>query len=440
MSNALALAGVTAVLKDLLDTGIVEHQVVDAMGAGVMVSSLPPDTIAIDGADAAPRLNLFLHQVTPSAALRNIDLPSRDRDGRRTTSPPLALDLHYLLTAYGIEELQAEVLLGYGLQMLHQNPVFSREQVRTALDPAPINGALLPALYQALRSADLAEQVELLKIMPVTMGGEEMSRLWSALQAHYRPTVAFQVSVVLIETQHPGRSALPVLTRGRFVPALQRDEGVFVTPGMVPPFPTLQSALAAAHGTPQTLRLGDTVTLRGHHLAGTARSLLMRNDRFGITHEMALADGTDETSVSFNMPALPAVLPVGVYRLELSLVRPGDTQPRTSNALPIALAPAVTSFPPLAIARNAANVLSLTLSVEPQLRVGQSVSLLMDSREAPAEPFAANAAQVEFSFANAPPAGGTPLLRLKVDGIESVVINRVPRPPVFFDHRIVLPA
>jgi hypothetical protein len=440
MSNALAIAGVTAVLKDLLDSGLIEHQITDAMGAGVAVSSLAPDAVPIEGPDAVPRLNLFLHQVTPNAAWRNAELPSRDARGRRIANPPLALDLHYLLTAYGIDELQAEVLLGYGLQLLHEHPGIGREQIRTALNPQPVSAALLPTVYQALSSADLAEQVEMLKITPESMNSEEMSRLWSALQAHYRPTAAFQVSVVLIRSQRPARSPLPVLTRGRLVPGTERDEGVLVAPGLVPPYPTIESLLADAHGTPSTIRLGDAVTVRGHHLAGTQRVIVMRNDRFGVEHEIAVADGTAEDEFSFNVPVLPAALPVGLYRLQLRVLRAGELEPRMSNTVPIALAPAITTLPPIAMARSGANVLSLTLGCEPQVRVGQSVALMLDTREAPAQPFAVSTSQLDFRFADAPPAGGTPLLRLKVDGVESTVVNRAARPPVFFDHRITLPA
>ena len=32
MSNALAIAGVTAVLKDLLDNGLIDHKIVDPWG------------------------------------------------------------------------------------------------------------------------------------------------------------------------------------------------------------------------------------------------------------------------------------------------------------------------------------------------------------------------------------------------------------------------
>lgn len=434
MSNALALAGVTAVLKDLLDTGVIEHQVTDALGAGVTVSSLPPDAVPLQGTEAVPRINLFLHQVTPNAAWRNTDLPSRDGRGVRTSNPPLALDLHYLLSAYGFDELQAEVLLGYAVQLLHETPVLPRARIRAALTPSPVSSALLPSVYQALRSADLAEQVELLKVTPTTMNGEEMSRLWSALQARYRPTVAFQVSVVLIQPVRPARGALPVLRRGEL------DRGPVVTPGLVPPYPTLETILATDHETPSVLRMGDTVRITGHHLGGTQRELLLRNDRVGADLALPVADADDDAALALPLPVLPAALPVGVWRVQLRVLRPGEARPRLSNALPVAIAPAITSFPPLAMARSGANVLGLTLGVTPDVRVGQAVTLMLDAREVPAENFAADASQLDFVIADAPPAGAQPLLRLKVDGIESVVVDRRAVPPVFFDHRITLPA
>src|SRR4029077_8352475 len=42
---------------------------------------------------------------------------------------------------------------------------------------------------------------------------EEISRLWTAFQARYRPTAAYQVSVVLIESRATTKTALPVITR-----------------------------------------------------------------------------------------------------------------------------------------------------------------------------------------------------------------------------------
>jgi hypothetical protein len=437
MSNALAIAGVSAVLKDLLDTGLIDHAVASTLGVGFTVSSLAPDAVPIEGTSAVARLNLFLYQVTPNAAWRNVQLPSHDARGRRVGNPPLALDLHYLLTAYGIAELQAEVLLGYGLQLLHENPVLARAAIRKALDPSPVSSTLLPPLYKALRSADLADQVEMLKITPSAMNPEEMSRLWAALQAHYRPTAAFQVSVVLIEPQRPALSPLPVLTRGRFDATLDRDEGVIVTPGLVPPYPTLESALVAAHATPGTVQLGDVVTVLGNHLAGKSRSMVLRSDRFSIEHPITLADEADDSgkvTIVFAVPNLPADLPVGMYSLELHVQRPGEFGVRSSNALPLALAPAITTFSHT----RSGDTVTVHVGCKPNVRVGQRASLLMDSREAPAKPFTTGTATLDFEFPDAPTAG-TPLLRLKVDGIESIVVNRAARPPTFFGFRLTLP-
>ena len=145
--------------------------------------------------------------------------PSRDARGRRVSNPALALDLHYLLTAYGRTDLQAEVLLGYGMELLHETGAISRDAIRTALNPPePVDGSLLPSVYQALRAADLADQVEMIKVTPAVMNLDAISNLWSAMQAHYRPTAPYLVTVVLIRSNRPTRASLPVLTRGRVDP------------------------------------------------------------------------------------------------------------------------------------------------------------------------------------------------------------------------------
>jgi len=56
-------------------------------------------------------VNLFLHGVTPNPALRNHEAPYRDAGGRRRSNAPLALDLHYLLSAHGGEAIR-EIGLG----------------------------------------------------------------------------------------------------------------------------------------------------------------------------------------------------------------------------------------------------------------------------------------------------------------------------------------
>jgi len=211
MSNALGIAAVTAVLRDLLNNGLIDASIGD-----VIVSAQSPDKVKLDG-DEQSQLNLFLYRVTPNQGWRNVGLPSVDSSGSsRLSNPPLALDLHYLLTAYGASDFQPEILLGYGMQVLHETAVLDRQAIRDTLAPGPVTGGILPSALQTLTAAEVADQVEQLKITPETLSSEEISNLWSAFGAHYRPTTGYTVSVVLIEGRRTTRPALPVRLRQVF--------------------------------------------------------------------------------------------------------------------------------------------------------------------------------------------------------------------------------
>ena len=167
MSNALAIAAVTAVLRDLLQNALIDHDIVAAVGE-VKVSLTSPGLIVAPQEGQIPsQLNLFLYQVLPNPGWRNVGQPARNAQGERLSNPPLALDLRYLLTAYGDSDFDAEILLGYSMQILYETPVLPREAIRTALAPqSPVGGSILPPAFQALSAADLADQVEQIKITP----------------------------------------------------------------------------------------------------------------------------------------------------------------------------------------------------------------------------------------------------------------------------------
>ena len=97
MSNDLAIATVTATLREWIRPALE----VDVTGAQVSLNR--PDQIA---AFENPGVNVFLYQVTPNAAWRNQDLPTRrGSNGEVLQRPQAALDLHYLLTCFGDETL-----------------------------------------------------------------------------------------------------------------------------------------------------------------------------------------------------------------------------------------------------------------------------------------------------------------------------------------------
>ena len=208
MSNALGLAAVSAVLRDLINNGLVDASVGD-----VTVSAQAPDRIDTENGDVT-QLNLFLYQVTPNQGWRNVGLPSVDSAGAsRLSNPPLALDLHYLVTAYGSADFEAEILLGYAMQVLHEHPVLDRRAIRDSFAVAPVTGAILPPALQTLTAAELADQVEQIKLVPEGLSTEELSNLWAAFGAKYRPSAGYLASVVLIEGRRVTRPGLPVRER-----------------------------------------------------------------------------------------------------------------------------------------------------------------------------------------------------------------------------------
>ena len=208
MSNALSIAAVSAVLRDLINNGLVDASVGD-----VTVTAQAPDRIDTENGDLT-QLNLVLYQVTPNQGWRNVGLPSVDGAGTsRLTNPPLALDLHYLLTAYGSADFEAEILLGYAMQVMHENPVLDRRTIRSSFAVVPVTGAILPPALQTLVAAELADQVEQIKLVPEGLSTEELSNLWAAFGAKYRPSAGYLASVVLIEGRRTTRPALPVRER-----------------------------------------------------------------------------------------------------------------------------------------------------------------------------------------------------------------------------------
>ena len=430
MSTALAIASVTAVLKDLLNNGLIDDNVAGVVGQSVLVTSLAPDRVPTDAANERSQLNLFLYQVTPNAGWRNVGLPSRNGRGDRLTNPPLALDLHYLLTAYGEQELHTEILLGYGMQLLHETPVLTRDAIRRSLAPADIlDAGDLPPTLQGLYASGLAEQVEQVKICPMSISTEEISRLWAAFGAKYRPTAAYQATVVLIESRSGrGRSGLPV-----------RERNVYAVP-FAQPF--IEEVLSQENDLAPVVS-GQPI-LTGHNLILEGRGLRGDDTRVnvgGIEVTPASNDITP-TRVKFQLPAALLAGVQGVQVVQYRLMGTPETPHAgvASNVAPFVLRPRITNVTAFTQPGSGPNLLSGTINLQVTPAVGreQRVRLLLNELDPPANrpPFA-------YSFAapspyqlilppNVPPETdgdfgvpivdvqtGTYLVRVQVDGAES---------------------
>jgi len=197
MSNALAIATVTETLRNLLTQYIEAAQV-----SGAWVSTMSPD--APPSQLAVPGINIFLYQITPNAALRNADLPTRTQDGTLLRKPQAAIDLHYLLTFYGdYATLEPQRLLGAATLALHASPV---------LPPSLIQS--VEASNSFLASSNLNTQTEQIRLNPLVFSLEELSKLWSfLLKIDYVLSTAYVAHVVLIDADVPvPPPPLPVLS------------------------------------------------------------------------------------------------------------------------------------------------------------------------------------------------------------------------------------
>jgi hypothetical protein len=436
VSSPLAIAVVTAVLKDLLNNGLIDNDLA-AVGT-VLVSALPPDRITT-GPTEDSRLNLFLYQVTPNLGWRNAALPSYGSSGERLTNQPLALDLHYLLTAYGREDLSAEILLGYAMEALHEVRVLTRGAIRRALDPAnPINVNLIPEDGQGRAAADLADQLEQIKIAPHYLGSEELARLWAAMQSRYRPSVAYQVSTVLIEARRPTARALPVLRRG------SDDRGAATRPDLLAPppaWPTLQSLTVLDGGgrARPSAELGDRIVLDGALLGGDSVTAEFRHSLLDAPLENPADAGSTPFKVVLTLPSAngaAADWPAGSYAVSLRIERAGKAK-RWSNSLGFALAPRLRN---VSVSGSAASPV-LHIALAPEIWVGQRVEVVVGD-----EPFAppkitAKTAALDVQLAGIAPADEAVPVRLRVDGAEGLLVRDHTAQPPRFDpsQSITLP-
>ena len=239
MSNALAIATVTATLKEVLQ----ESATYIVNGAEV-TTFRPQQMENQNGNNNSARINIYLYQIVPNTALRTADLPTRRNDGTLIQLPQSAWDLHYLFSFYGEEStLEAQRLLGSTVDVLHSQPFLSRNKIRSIINNNA-NGN-----NPFLTNSNLHEQVESIKFVPLILNLEELSKVWSVFfQTTYSLSVAYQASVVLIEARDIARPTLPV-----------RDRNIQIIGLRQPLIETIE---------PQMLTKEQILTIRGQMLQG----------------------------------------------------------------------------------------------------------------------------------------------------------------------------
>lgn len=411
MSSALAIAATTETLRNLLNQGIPE--VDPDISAGFAVATLTPDTVSKDKTDEWIGLNLFLFQTVVNAAWRNMDTPFSVRPGE-TAPPPLALNLHYLVTAYGKEDALlgnvSQRILGAAMSVLHDHPVLAREEIANALggnDPA-----------------DLSRQFERIRIAPLPMSVDELSKLWTMFQTQYRISAVYEASVVLIDSRRGARSPLPVLRRG------EEDRGPVAIAGGA----ALLTGVRPPNRQP-SVRLGEDVIFSTENLLGDGNALRLTHQHTGVPvifDNIVVGMNGDVTihtpSIDEALQAMHVWTP-GYYAAAIVQKRP-DVPDFSSNEIPLALAPRIT-VSPLAIAAGA---FQLTITCTPRAADGQRILLLFGSRQikSVSDTYPADTAQPsQHVFDISKDVADTYVVRLRVDGVDSIPVTLVDGLPAF---------
>ncbi|MFC9909212.1 DUF4255 domain-containing protein [Streptomyces sp. NPDC127197] len=181
MSNALAIAHVTQALALLIESNIGPE--ID------MAVKVEPRKPPADPSVEQPTISVFLYQVTPNTSQRNNDLPTRAADGTLVKRPAAALDLHYLISAYGDEtELVGQRLIGSVVRTLHETPILPKDVIELAGEKPYLAGS------------DLAEAAQRVRFTPTVMDIDETSKLWGMLhQTPYSLSVVYQAALVFID-------------------------------------------------------------------------------------------------------------------------------------------------------------------------------------------------------------------------------------------------
>lgn len=413
MSNVLAIAATTRTLRNLL---LARIPLLDSDLGDLQVTLQPPDT-ARKGISTS-QLNLFLYQVVANAAWRNRDLPGQVHPGE-TAPPALALNLHYVLTAWGRGDNDIDAtnhrVLAAAMSTLHDGAVLDRNDIRSAL-----------------AGNDLGEQIELVRITRLAQSVDELSRLWTALQTNYRVSSVYEAAVVLIDSQAAARAPLPVLRRG------SQDRGVIATASAA----AVLDALSFPHGQ-SAVRLGEDIVLEGRQLGATDTTALFSGTQLPAPVELPPLPGDAPGTLRVHLPdasedpdAASRWAP-GICTVALR-VQPSGLPPLLSNELPLALAPTIA----LSALTAAAGNFTLQLSCTPRIRPGQRVLLLFGDRVLapaslvnPADPRQPTALGFQLTDVTA----GSYVVRLRVDGADSIPVDFSGSAPAFAaDQQVVV--
>jgi hypothetical protein len=380
MADFSGIEAVTSTLRQVL---------LQRMHEPPSVTAAPPD---VDVPDVdLPLVNLFLHRVSQNAGLQNTQLPGT------LGQPPLALDLHYLVTATGsspVDDRGVHRVLGDAMLTLHDHALLAKDD--PLLDPA------------------LQGEVELLKVAIEPLDAEDLSRIWTATTAPYRLAVGYLVTVVRLES---GPARPPTLSVREAPAGGPRVYTTTLDRPVIDAVRVLRRLPDGTSGPEQPLayaRIGESLVVHGSGFRPATRVLLGDVDATA-----GVQPGSTDRRLVVEVPDDPGLQP-GVHRVQLvhEVVVGAPPDERSlpvlrSGVAAFVLVPTVSEVDPVSGSEPT------TVTVRGQRLIAEGARTLVVVGGAALSP-AAGATATEFEVEVTGLAPDTYPMRVRVGGAESI--------------------
>jgi len=226
------------------------------------------------------------------------------------------------------------------------------------------------------------------------------------------------------------RAPLPVLRRG------EEDRGPAVEARLQPEIEAIKVPVTSQFESLDAVRLvktlpsaelDDEVAVLGRNFPIGAR-VRLKHPLIEAPFERNPTQVNDET-ILFKLPdaaTASADWPAGFYSTSIKVTRP-DGRSEFSNELVLSLAPTITIEPGTAPAGD----ITLTVTAAPEIRKGQRVSLLFGDQQFQHEEILTQTDTLTFEVADV--AAGDYLVRMRIDGVDSIPLDRTSATPKFAD-------
>ncbi|MEM7119614.1 MAG: DUF4255 domain-containing protein [Chloroflexota bacterium] len=182
MSSYQVISNVSKTLQTVLWQEFNQDPAIDVPAQEAIVFESPAETAK----NNSNRLSIWLYHITENEFVSN--QPRMRTGSSESQQPPLALNLHYLITPFATSGPGNLLLLGKTMQVLNDNSM----------------------LHLADSQQEIAEELRIIFNQGTL---EELSRVWSALREPYRLSVCYQIKTVRIDSQRV-LSSMPVGLRG----------------------------------------------------------------------------------------------------------------------------------------------------------------------------------------------------------------------------------